>query len=141
MNSWVAYQSEGGIFGRLKIVLERVFIEYQLSVINNHDENVTSTNVILLSSSLRNESSNGAARCVALVFGKNSLRLRRNGNGTKRNEALRNVVKWSEGVSYFFHYLNISTNPKSRYCQAFFLRKRSGAKDYLRAPLRGEGGQ
>ena len=75
MNSWTAYQSEGGIFGRLKIVPERVFIDYQLSVINNHDENVITNNVILLSSLLRNESSNGAASCVALVFGKNILRL------------------------------------------------------------------
>ena len=105
MNSWTAYQSEGGIFGRLKIVPERVFIDYQLSAINNHDKNDITTNVILLSSLLRNESrirdksrirdesSNGAARCVALVFGKNILRLRRNGNGTKRNEALRNVAE------------------------------------------------
>ena len=102
MNSWTAYQSEGGIFGRLKIVPERVFFDYQLSVINNHDENVITTNAILLSSLLRNESrirdksSNGAARCAALVFGKNILRLRRNGNGTKRNEALRNVAECSE---------------------------------------------
>ncbi len=133
MNSWTAFRSEGGIFGRLKIVPERVFIDYQLSVINNHDKKDSTTNVILLSSLRRNESSNGAARCVAQVFGKNILRLRRNGNGTKRNAAgmasKRNVVKWSEGVSYFFHYSNISSNPNSRYCQAFFLRKRSGAKD------------
>ncbi|MHB8852829.1 MAG: hypothetical protein ACYC6P_05685 [Ignavibacteriaceae bacterium] len=99
MNSRAAYRSEGGIFGRLKIVPERVFIDYQLSVINNHDKNVITTNVILLSSLRRNESrirdesSNGAARCAALVFGKNILRLRRNGNGTKRNEALRNVAE------------------------------------------------
>ena len=83
--------------------------------------------MIRLSSLRRNESSNGAARCVAQVFGKNILRLRRNGNGTKRNAAgmasKRNVVKWSEGVSYFFHYSNISSKPNSRYCQAFFLRK------------------
>ncbi|HUX92858.1 MAG TPA: hypothetical protein VMV36_03555 [Ignavibacteriaceae bacterium] len=64
MNSWTAYQSEGGIFGRLKIVPERVFIEYLLSVINNHDENAITTNVILLSSLRRNESSNVAARCA-----------------------------------------------------------------------------
>ena len=79
-----------------KNMTERVFIDYQLSVINNHDENVITTNVILLSSLLRNESSNGAARCAARVFGKNILRLRRNGNGTKRNEALRNVAECSE---------------------------------------------
>ncbi|MHB8581436.1 MAG: hypothetical protein ACYDA4_16450 [Ignavibacteriaceae bacterium] len=96
MNSKTAYRSEGGIFGRLKIVPERVFIDYQLSAINNHDKNDITTNVILLSSLLRNESSNGAARCAALAFGKNSLRLRRNGNGTKRNEALRNVAECSE---------------------------------------------
>ncbi|MHB8336100.1 MAG: hypothetical protein ACYDEE_01635 [Ignavibacteriaceae bacterium] len=81
MNSWTTYQSEGGIFGRLKIVPERVFSDYQLTVINNHDENVITTNVILLSSLLRKESrirdksSNGAASCVALVLGKNILRL------------------------------------------------------------------
>ncbi|MHB9013048.1 MAG: hypothetical protein ACYC49_12595 [Ignavibacteriaceae bacterium] len=102
MNARAAYQSEGVIFGRLKIVPERVFFCYQLSVINNHDENVITSNVILLSSLLRNESrirdesSNGAARCAAPAFGKNILRLRRNGNGTKRNEALRNVAECSE---------------------------------------------
>ena len=49
------HRSEGGIFGRLKIVPERVFFDYQLSVINNHDENVITTNVTLLSSLRRNE--------------------------------------------------------------------------------------
>ena len=34
-------------------------------------------------------------------------------------------MKWSEGVSYFFHLPNISNNPNSQYCQAFFLRKRT----------------
>ena len=38
----------------------------------------------------------GAAEGVALVFGKNILRLRRNGNGTKRNEVLRNAAECSE---------------------------------------------
>ena len=75
---------------------ERVFIDYQLTAINNHDENAITTNVILLSSLRQNEDTNGAARCAALVFGKNILRMRRNGNGTKRNEALRNVAECSE---------------------------------------------
>ena len=79
-----------------KNMTERMFFDYQFSAINNHDENAITTNVILLSSLRRNEATNGAASCAALVFGKNILRLRRNGNGTKRNEALRNVAECSE---------------------------------------------